>query len=162
MTTGTKAYLEDNEGTKILPATDWTMVQNKPTNLVTTDQMPKLSGWQRDGIVYENGAYDWDHVNNGYNCAYRIADMGSFKIVELRLIFGVNKDITDEVECIKLPAVIKPDSNEETWKATSTRGVMVHLKPDLTVGVYCQRIADGDKYTANGMISVHHVYFTTI
>ena len=60
MATGTKAYIEDKDGNNILPATDWSIVQNKPTNLATTDQLPTLGPWQRDGIVYKNGAYDWD------------------------------------------------------------------------------------------------------
>lgn len=162
MDQATKAYLRDKDNNNLLVASDWSIIQNKPGNIATTDQLPKLSNWQRDGITFENGAYDWDHVNNGYNCAYRVADMGSFKIVEVRLVFGVNKDIVQEVECIKLPAAIKPDGDEEITISTGIRGVMVHLKPDLTVGVYCQQFGQGDKYTANAMISVHHVYFTTL
>lgn len=162
MDQATKAYLRDKDNSNLLVASDWSIIQNKPENIATTDQLPKLGPWQRDGITYENGAYDWDHVNNGYNCAYRVADMGSFKIIELRLDFGVNQDIVNEVECLKLPDAIKPDGDEEITISTDIRGVMVHLKPDLTVGVYCQQFGQGDKYTANAMISVHHVYFTTL
>ena len=32
MAEGTKAYIEDRDGNKILPATDWSIIQNKPTN----------------------------------------------------------------------------------------------------------------------------------
>ena len=32
MATGTKAYIEDHDGNKILPATDWSIIQNKPGN----------------------------------------------------------------------------------------------------------------------------------
>lgn len=162
MATATKAYLQDKDGKNLLTATDWSIIQNKPKNLATTDQLGKLSAWKRDGIQYENGAYDWDHVNNGFNCAYRVADFGSFKLVEVRLVFGVNKDIVQEVECIKLPAAIKPDGDEEIVTSTGIRGVMVHFKPDMTVGVYCQQFGNADKYTANGMISVQHMYLTTL
>lgn len=162
MVEATKAYLRDKDNENLLVASDWSIIQNKPNNLATTDQLGKLSDWNRDGIQYENGAYDWDHVNNGYNCAYRVADFGSFKLVEVRLAFGVNKDIVQEVECIKLPDAIKPDGDEEIELNGGIRGVMVHFHPDLTVGVYCQQFSDGDKYTANGMISVHHMYFTTL
>lgn len=162
MDQATKAYLRDKDNNNLLVASDWSIIQNKPKNIATTDQLPKLSPWQRDGIQYENGAYDWDHVNNGYNCAYRVADMGSFKLVEVRLVFGVNHDIVQEVECIKLPDAIKPDGDEEINASTGIRGVMVHFKPDLTVSVYCQQFSQEEKYTANGMISVHFMYFTTL
>lgn len=162
MAEGTKAYIQDKDGNNILPATDWSIIQNKPSNLATTDQLPVLGAWQNDGIVFENGAYDWDHVNNGYNCAYRVADFGSFKQVEIRLVFGVNQDIVQEVECIKLPAAIKPDGDEEILTVSGIRGVHIHIKPDMTVGVYCQQFNSGDKYTANGMLSLHTTYFTTI
>lgn len=162
MAEGTKAYIEDRDGNKILPATDWSIVQNKPTNLARTDQLPSLSPWQRDGIVYKNGAYDWDHVHNGYNCAYRVADMGSFKIVEVRLVFGVNRDIVDDTEVINLPAAIRPDGDEETWQSTGIRGVFTHTMPNGDIHVYCQKFGDGDKYSHDSMITYHKTYFTTI
>ena len=62
MATGTKAYIEDKDGNTILPATDWSIVQNKPTNLATTNQLPTLGPWQRDGIVYKNGEIGRAHV----------------------------------------------------------------------------------------------------
>ena len=162
MVEATKAYLRDKDNKDLLVGSDWSIIQNKPKNLATTDQLGKLSDWKRDGIQYENGAYDWDHVNNGYNCAYRVADFGSFKLVEVRLSFGVNKDIVQEVECIKMPAAIRPDGNEEFLMATGTRGVMIHTKPDMTVGVYCQQFGSGDKYTANSLLTFHNVYLTTL
>lgn len=161
MAEGTKVFIEDHDGNKILSATDWSIIQNKPTNLATTGQLPKLSPWQRDGLVYKNGAYDWDHVNNGYNCAYRVADMGSFKLVELRLVFGVNQDIVNDTEVIELPRAIQADGDEEVWQATGIRGVFTHFK-NSGISVYCQKFADGDKYTANDMISFHTTYLTTI
>lgn len=161
MATGEKAYLQDKNGTNLLVGTDWSMVQNKPKNLATTDQLPTLGGWQRDGIEYENGAYDWDHVNNGYNCAYRIADMGSFKFVELRMIFGSTQDIVNETKLLTLPQVCRADGNEEEWFATNIRGVFIHLKND-SVSVYCQQFQSGDKYTANGMLSFHTTYLSAL
>lgn len=161
MATGEKAYLQDKNGTNLLVGTDWSMVQNKPKNLATTDQLPTLGGWQRDGIEYENGAYDWDHVNNGYNCAYRIADMGSFKFVELRMIFGSTQDIVNETKLLTLPQVCRADGNEEEWFATNNRGVFIHLKND-SVSVYCQQFQSGDKYTANSMLSFHTTYLSAL
>lgn len=162
MATGTKAYLEDHDGNNILPATDWSMVQNKPGNLATTGQLPTLGPWQRDGIVYKNGAYDWDHVNNGWNCAYRIADMGSFKTVELRLVFGINHDVTAGVEVIDLPNVIQPDGNIEHTELTnggwtSSVGVVTFRNNAIFVGGL-----GGQKVPANTELSLHITYFTTI
>lgn len=162
MDQATKAYLRDKDNNNLLVASDWSIIQNKPGNIATTDQLPKLSDWQRDGIEYKNGAYDWDHVNNGYNCAYRVADMGSFKIVELRLAFGVNQDIVNDTEVIDLPNVIKPDGNGELWSATGTRGVFIHTTPDGNVHIYCQKFGDNDKYTKDGLLTYHTVYFTTL
>lgn len=162
MATGTKAYIEDKDGNNILPATDWSIVQNKPTNLATTDQLPTLGPWQRDGIVYKNGAYDWDHVNNGYNCAYRIADLGSFKLVEVRLAFGVNHDIVGDTEVINLPKVAQSGWNQETWDATGSRGVFIHVTPDSSIHVYSQQFSSGDKYTHDGLLTWHRMYFSTI
>lgn len=162
MATGTKAYIEDKDGNNILPATDWSIVQNKPTNLATTNQLPTLGPWQRDGIVYKNGAYDWDHVNNGYNCAYRIADLGSFKLVEVRLAFGVNHDIVGDTEVINLPKVAQSGWNQETWDATGVRGVFIHVTPDSSIHVYSQQFSSGDKYTHDGLLTWHRMYFSTI
>lgn len=162
MDQATKAYLRDKDGKNLLVGTDWSIIQNKPKNLATTDQLGKLSDWQRDGIQYENGAYDWDHVNNGYNCAYRVADFGSFKLVEVRLAFGVNKNIVQEVECIKLPDAIRPDGNEEFLLPSSDRGVFIHTKPDMTVCVFCQQFGENDQYSANSLLTFHHTYLTTL
>lgn len=162
MATGTKAYIEDKDGNNILPATDWSIVQNKPTNLATTDQLPTLGPWQRDGIVYKNGAYDWDHVNNGMNCAYRIADLGGFKLVEVRLAFGVSQDITSDTEVINLPKIAQSGWNEETWDATGVRGVFVHITSDSSIHVYCQQVGEGDKYSHDTLLTWHRMYFSTI
>lgn len=162
MDQATKAYLRDKDNNNLLVASDWSIIQNKPNNLATTDQLGKLSDWKRDGIQYENGAYDFDHVNNGYNCAYRVADFGSFKLVEVRLAFAVNQNIKQEVECIKMPAAIRPDGNEEFLLPSSDRGVFIHTKPDMTVCVYCQQIGENDQYSANSLLTFHNTYLTTL
>lgn len=154
-------YLQDKNGQDIYPVTDWNNVQNKPSDLVSSNMLPKLGPWQRDGIEYLNGAYDWDHVNNGYNCAYRLADFGSFKMVELRLIFALNRDVTDETDAIKLPAVVTSDGDNETWYATEIRGIFIHMANNK-ISVYCQHMQNGDKYAANAMLSFHTTYFTTL
>lgn len=164
MANGTTAYIQDKDGNNILPATDWSIIQNKPSNIATTDQLPSLGSWQNDGIVYKNGGYDWDHVNNGLNCAYRVGDMGSFKLVELRLAFASSNDVpggASELEVIDLPNAIQADGDEEVWQATGARGIFVHFKND-SISIYCQKFNDGDKYTANGLLTFHNVYFTTL
>ena len=162
MATGTKAYIEAKAGKEILTATDWSIVRNKPTNLATTDQLPTLGSWQRDGIVYKNGAYDWDHVNNGMNCAYRIADLGGFKLVEVRLAFGVSQDITGDTEVINLPKIAQSGWNEETWDATGVRGVFIHVTADSSIHVYSQQFNSGDKYSHDSLLTWHRMYFSTI
>lgn len=162
MAEATKVFLKDKDNKNLLVASDWSIVQNKPKNIATADQLPKLGPWKRDGIVYKNGAYDWDHVNNGMNCAYRIADLGSFKLVELRLAFGVNRDIVADTEVIDLPKVIRPDGNEELWSATGCRGVFIHTTGDGNVHVYCQKFGDQDRYAKDGCLTYHTVYFTTL
>lgn len=161
MASGQKVFLQDKNGQDLLVASDWSMVQNRPTNLATTDQLPKANGWQRDGITYMNGGYDFDHVNNGWNCAYRIADLGSFKMVEIRLAFAVNHDIVQEEKVISLPQVTRSDGNQEIWTATSTRGVMIHFNGSQ-IGVYCQQFNQGDKYTGGGLLTFHTMYMSSL
>jgi hypothetical protein len=40
--TANTIYLKDKDKNVVLPATDWSVINNKPTNLVTTDQLPKI------------------------------------------------------------------------------------------------------------------------
>lgn len=164
MDQATKAYLRDKDNNNLLVASDWSIIQNKPENIATTDQLPKLGPWQCDGITYKNGGYDWDHVNNGLNCAYRVGDMGSFKLVELRLAFASSNDVpggASELEVIDLPQAIQADGDEEVWEATGARGIFVHFKNN-SISIYCQKFNDGDKYPANGLLTFHTVYFTTL
>lgn len=162
MAEGTKAYLQDKDGKNLLVASDWSMIANRPGNLATTNQLPVLGEWKRDGIIYKNGAYDWDHVNSGWNCAYRIADMGSFKIIELRLVFGVNHDVTASIEAIDLPAAIKPDGNIEHQELTNggwTTSVGVIRFTGSSI--YVSGLGN-QKLVANTELSFHTTYFTTL
>lgn len=44
-------YLKDKDKKIILPATDWSVVNNKPNNLVTTDQLPQDTGWVQGDLL---------------------------------------------------------------------------------------------------------------
>lgn len=44
-------YLKDKGGSIILPATDWSVINNKPNNLATTDQLPADSGWKDGNLM---------------------------------------------------------------------------------------------------------------
>lgn len=159
MATGQKAYLQDKNGQNLLVATDWSMIQNKPNNLATTDQLPTLThGWTRDGITYSNGGYDYDHVNNGWNCAYRVADLGAFKIVELRIMFAVDHDVTSQIKVVSLPKICQPDTNEQSWYPTQVPNVYV-FQNQTDINVYAQ---NGGKLPANQLVSFHNMYFTTL
>lgn len=163
MANGIKAYMKDKDGNNILAASDWSIVENKPTNLATTGQLPTLGPVLRDGITYENGGYDWDHVNNGYNCCYRIADMGSFKLIELRMMFGCSHDIgggdqTYSTWLINLPKIIQPDENIESWYPTANDDVYIHLQ-NSKIGVYT---TNNKKYSANNLLSFHTFYLSAM
>lgn len=158
--------LQDKNGDTILPATSWSNIQDKPSGLVTSGMLPKLGVWTQEGVTFENGAYDWDHANNGLNTAYRIADMGSFKIVEIRAIFAVNHDIqggntSDQVN-IRFPKKIQPDGDEEQWVSAGAYLMYCHIRPDMSVGVFCPNWESEQKYTANSLLSFHIMYFTTL
>lgn len=162
MADGTKAYIEDQNGNKILPATDWSIIQNKPNDLAKTGQLPTLGGQQRDGIAFQNGAEDYDHANNGYNCTYRVADFGSFKAVELRLIFSFNHDIgqNQEVKALTLPAVVNPDQNIEHTQAVSdwANGLAVVRQAGRDVSL----ITGNATYKSGDPIFYSFTYFTTL
>jgi hypothetical protein len=38
-------FIKDKNKDYILPASDWSAIQNKPNNLVTADQLPQDTGW---------------------------------------------------------------------------------------------------------------------
>lgn len=49
--TANTIYLKDKDKNIILPATDWSVVNNKPNNLATTDQLPQDTGWQKGDLL---------------------------------------------------------------------------------------------------------------
>lgn len=49
--TANSVYLKDKDGNVILPATDWSTINSKPTNLATTDQLPQDTGWLNANIL---------------------------------------------------------------------------------------------------------------
>lgn len=162
MATGTKAYLQDKDGNNLLVGTDWSMVANKPTDIAKTSQLPMLGDVRRDGITFMNGGYDWDHVNNGYNCCYRIADMGSFKIIELRMMFGCNHDITDSTELIRLPEIVKPDENIQSWWPTNWANIYIFLGQNKVSVYKGGNDNTNSKLPANSMLSFHMMYFSAM
>lgn len=44
-------YLYDKDNNIVLPATDWSVINNKPNNLATTDQLPQDTGWKDANIL---------------------------------------------------------------------------------------------------------------
>lgn len=58
-------FVRDKKKEIVLPATDWSVIQNKPNNLVTTDQLPQDSGWKNGSFL------------NGTTGTFRYRIMGS-------------------------------------------------------------------------------------
>lgn len=44
-------YLYDKDNNIVLPATDWSVINNKPNNLATTDQLPQDTGWKNGTLM---------------------------------------------------------------------------------------------------------------
>lgn len=151
------AYLKDKDSNIILPATDWSVVNNKPNNLVTADQLPVMGNWTTTGFTFKNGAYSWDSQDgNNHNCAYRIVDFGTFKHVQLRLVFGVTNavDNSQMLEVIDLPNNILPDGDVQQWQQNA-HGVTRFANSWL--GVEANK---GDTIPARTMISFYIEYYT--
>ncbi|MCM1237501.1 MAG: hypothetical protein NC489_46135, partial [Ruminococcus flavefaciens] len=94
------------------------------------------------------------------NCCYRIADLGSFKLVELRMMFACSNEISggndgDQTILIKLPNSIQPDENIESWFPTNRENVYIHVQ-NKNIGVFTQ---NGAKLPANCLLSFHMLYF---
>ena len=49
--TANTIYLKDKDKNIVLPATDWSVINNKPTNLATTDQLPQDTGWVQGDLL---------------------------------------------------------------------------------------------------------------
>lgn len=150
-------YLRDKDKNIVLPATDWSAINNKPTNLVTADQLPVMGDWITTGFTFKNGAYSWDSQDgNNHNCAYRIIDFGSFKHVQLRLVFGVTAAVDNSkmLEVINLPIRIQPDGDINQWQQTE-HGVTRFSNTWLGVQAY-----KGETIPARSMISFYIEYYT--
>lgn len=155
--TANTAYLKDKDNKIILPATDWSVINSKPNNLVTADQLPVMGDWVTEGFTFKNGAYSWDSQDgNNHNCAYRIVDFGSFKHVQLRLVFGVTADVDNSkmLEVINLPERIYPDGDLNQWQQTE-HGVTRFSNTWLGVEAY-----KDDTIPARTMISFYIEYYT--
>lgn len=161
-------YLKNDSGDTLLPASDWNILQNKPSNLVTSDMMPTATGWMTDGIAFENGAYDWDHGTTGANTCYRYIDFGSFKLVELNAHFAFNKNLPkgQEIMAIQWPDIIKPDSRVHSWFFAGEYATYIDdwdgpAGHNLWVYFGTVGTSDADTLPANSELSMHKTYITT-
>ncbi|MFT8558175.1 hypothetical protein [Liquorilactobacillus hordei] len=145
----------------IWPYTNWSGVQDKPTNLVTTDELGTLGDWTTSGITFSNGGYPWAGTSTGggddHNCAYRVADFGSFKHVELRCIFGATSAFSATTKLVNLPSTIAPDWDLNSWYATSDDNATVQFSANSIS--LCPKA--GKSTTANYMYSFMFEYYTT-
>lgn len=153
--------LKDKDANIILPASDWSVINNKPTNLATTDQLPTLSAWTTNGVTFANGGYSWGSQGgtgtDSHNVAYRIADFKTFKQIELRAVFGCNTTVNSSTVVINLPAIIQPDSDHNEWFASSDNNTTIFWNGSQISLAPLQ----GAHSIANYMYSFSTVYFTT-
>lgn len=149
--------IKDKNKDYILPATDWSAIQNKPNNLVTADQLPVMGDWITTGFTFKNGAYSWDSQDgDNHNCAYRFIDFGSFKHVQLRLVFGVTADVDNSkmLEVIDLPIRIQPDGDINQWQPVENGQVRFS---NSWLGVQAYK---GETIPARSMVSFYIEYYT--
>ncbi|MFT9004139.1 MAG: hypothetical protein ABF991_05455 [Liquorilactobacillus hordei] len=155
------ANVKDKNKNIIYPYTDWSAVQNKPTNLATTDDLPTLGEWTTLGITFSNGGYPWAGTSTGgsddHNCAYRIADYGSFKHVEVRCVFGATSAFSATTKVINLPSTITPDWDLNSWFPTSDSNATVQFSANSIS--LCPKA--GASTSANYMYSLMLEYYTT-
>ncbi|MFT9455691.1 MAG: hypothetical protein ABF575_00215 [Liquorilactobacillus hordei] len=153
--------LKDKNKNFIYPTTSWTAIQDKPTNLVTADQLPTLSEWTTAGITFSNGGYPWAGTSTGgsddHNCAYRITDFGSFKHVELRCIFGATSAFSATTKLINLPSTIAVDWDLNSWVPTSDNNTTVQFSAN-SISLSPKA---GTSTIANYMYSYVFEYYTT-
>ncbi|MDN7145256.1 hypothetical protein QS460_04870 [Liquorilactobacillus mali] len=152
--------LKDKSKNIIYPATDWSVVNNKPSNLATTEDLGSLASWTTSGITFENGGIPWGgtSASDSHNCAYRIADFGTFKLVELRCIFTSSSAISGQTTLVDLPSTITPDWDLQSWYATDDGNDTQIWFTSNKVGL---KPASGKSSVANHMYSFHTMYFTT-
>lgn len=160
MTTAYTKYLKDKDSNIILPATDYSAIQNLPS-LALTSELPTLGSFTTTGITFENGGYTWSGTSSGgsddHNCAYRVADFQTFKLVELRMVFSCTSSLSAQTNLIKLPSSIVPDWDLQSWHATDESNCQVWFHGD-GVGLAPK---SGATSTANHMYSFTFTYFTT-
>lgn len=100
-------YLKDKDKNIVLPATDWSVINNKPTNLATTDQLPALTTGGEvtltDAVqVWNSGPKTWD--------SYKYLTIGGVKLVEIILNFNVKKAVSDQTLMGSIPTEVAPPS----------------------------------------------------
>lgn len=153
--------LKDKNKNIVYPSTDWSVVQNKPTNLATTADLATLSEWTTAGITFSNGGYPWAGTSTGgsddHNCAYRIANFGSFKYVELRCVFGATSAYSSTTKLVNLPSTIVPDWDLQHWDASSDNDTTIQYSGSSIS--LCPK--SGVSTKANYMYSFTFSYFTT-
>ncbi|MDV7758266.1 hypothetical protein [Liquorilactobacillus mali] len=152
--------LKDKSKNIIYPSTDWSVINNKPTDLATTEDLGVLGAWTTSGITFENGGYAWgaQSGSTSQNCAYRVCDFGTFRLVELRCVFGVTTAVTDQTTLITLPSTILPDGDIQSWYGTDDGGsTNIWLGPP-SVGLRC---LPGKAAVVGHMYSLHTMWFTT-
>lgn len=150
--------LKDKNKNIILPATDWSGVQNKPTDLATTEDLGALGAWLTTGVTFENGGYAWGSNNADHNCAYRIADFGTFKLIEIRCIFSSTSGVSAQTTLIDLPSTIAPDGDLQSWYSSDDGN---NTQVWFTSGKVGLLPASGKSSVANHMYTLHTLYFTT-
>lgn len=154
--TANTIYLKDKDKNIVLPATDWSVINNRPNNLVTADQLPVMGDWITTGFTFKNGGYSWDSQDgDNHNCAYRIVDFGSFRHVQLRCVFGVDKDVDNSkmLEVVNLPIRIYPDGDLNQWQQLEHGVVRFN---NTWIGV---RATKGDTIPARTMQSFYIEYY---
>lgn len=153
--------LKDKNKNIIYPATDWSVVNNKPTNLATTDDLTKLGEWTTAGITFSNGGFPWAGTTTGgsddHNCAYRIADYGNFKHIELRCVFGATSAFSATTKLVNLPSTIAPDWDLQHWDASSDNNTTIQFSGN-SISLAPKA---GTSTIANYMYSFVFNYYTT-
>lgn len=154
--------IKDKNKNIVYPSTDWSVINNKPTNLATTDDLATLASWSTSGITFENGGYPWAGTSSGgsddHNCAYRIADFGTFKQVELRCVFSSTSAVSSQTTLVDLPSTIAPDWDLNSWYSSDDGN---NTQIWFTGGKVGLTPSSGKSSIANHMYVLHTTYFTT-
>lgn len=103
--TSNTAYLKDKDNKIILPATDWSVINSKPANLATTDQLPAFNNGGQ--VTLNSNAKIWN-AGPGQWASYNYVDLGGVKLVQVTLIIGLAKQQTSQVLIGSLPQAYAP------------------------------------------------------